>query len=561
MLLTFPSKESLLRAIKESDPTQKYLIVANYRALKDWNLIPLSELTVLLGPNSAGKSTVYEALDGLGMLLDGIRLNADDKRVDLHYKAQRDYDTPSCIGFSTAYPVLIKDVVHSLCSEFSNGGLGLMRNIREEVEGNEFPVLSKLILDENLTIHLKETTYTFLIEELNDEDLDVSVYLDGDFAANLISECTNQQLTIVKKFAIFFYDKAELLNDIFDTKDDSFELNFRVDCWRPLSESPNYVYFPVSDEPAYTSVNDEIYGYFVALFHAPITVILKSFRKEITQDVRQLTSDWGFCRRFRNHAVLFKDLAQSKLDSKKNADYPRSLISDEIDVFLGWRDKVNSGLYKLNRWLREPAFMDTPYQVEVSIMACIPLEDLAAPFLLREYVKPDSIVGEINVEYLGRASLRNNQGRCLHFSEVGAGFSQVIPILTALTSDETVLYKQPEVHLHPKLQSKVADCFIETVNTPSLFKNSFRIVETHSEHFILRMLRRVRESFNDQLLHSSLTLQSKDFSLIYFQPKDDYSEIHLIRVTESGEFVDSWPDGFFDERDEEIWGSSQRGSN
>jgi hypothetical protein len=496
------------------------------------------------------------------MLLDGIRQNAEDKRVDLHYDAKRYDDTPCCIGFSTSYPVLIKDVVDSLCIQSSADGL--MRDIQAEVEGNKFPVLSKLILDENLRVHLKETTYTFLIEDLTDEDLDVSVYLDGDFAANLNSENIDQQLTIVKKFAKLFYDEAELLNDIFDTKEDSFKLNFRVNCWRPLSESPNYVYFPVPDEPAFTSVNDEVYGYFIALFHAPIAVILKSFRKGVTQDVRQLTSEWGFCKRYRNRSFgpfPFEHLAQSKLDSKKNVDYPRSLISDEIDVFLGWRDKANSSLHKLNRWLREPAFMGTPYQVEVEIKACIPLEDLAEPFLLREKVKPDTLLGEGSVEYLGKAWLRDSQGRGLRFSEVGAGFSQVIPILTALTSDVTVLYKQPEVHLHPKLQSKVADCFIETVNAPSLFKNSFRIVETHSEHFILRMLRRVRESFNDQLLHSSLTLQSKDFSLIYFQPKDDYSEIHLIRVSESGEFIDSWPDGFFDERDEEIWGSAQRGSS
>jgi len=199
MLLTFPCKESLLRAIKESDPTQKYLIVANYRALKDWNLIPLSELTVLLGPNSAGKSTVYDALDGLSMLLDGIRQNAEDKRVDRHYDAKRDDDTPSCIGFSTAYPVLIKDVIDGLCIQSSADGL--MRDIQAEVEGNKFPVLSKLIFDEHLKIHLKETTYTFLIEELTDEDLDVSVYLDGDLAANLYSENIDQQLTKVKKFA------------------------------------------------------------------------------------------------------------------------------------------------------------------------------------------------------------------------------------------------------------------------------------------------------------------------------------------------------------------------
>jgi predicted ATPase len=131
----------------------------------------------------------------------------------------------------------------------------------------------------------------------------------------------------------------------------------------------------------------------------------------------------------------------------------------------------------------------------------------------------------------------------------------MIPILVSLTSDYTVLYKQPEVHLHPKFQSKIADCFIEVVNNRKS-TNSFRIVETHSEHFVLRLLRRVRESFRDELLHSSLTLKSNDFSLIYFKPVDDSTEIYQIRVSEAGDFIDDWPDGFFDERDEDIWGGS-----
>jgi hypothetical protein len=253
-------------------------------------------------------------------------------------------------------------------------------------------------------------------------------------------------------------------------------------------------------------------------------------------------------------------LAQAKLNTKSSQDFPNSLISDEIDVSLGWLDSTSSKLFLLNRWLKEPAFMGTPYQVEIEVKACIPITDLSESFTLRSRVKRDSLISEAGIEYLGRAYLRDSEGRCLLFSDVGAGFSQVIPILVALTSDTTILYKQPEVHLHPKLQSKVADCFIETVNRENTVKNSFRIIETHSEHFILRLLRRVRESFGDELLHSSLTLQAADFSLVYFQPKGDHSEIHQIRVAESGEFIDAWPDGFFDERDEDIWGSSQWGS-
>jgi energy-coupling factor transporter ATP-binding protein EcfA2 len=557
MLLTFPNKDSLLRKIKDSDSAQKYLIVANYRALKDWNLIPLNEMTVLLGPNSSGKSSVFEALDGLRMLVDGIRSNSDDNRVDRHYDSQRDESSPHCIGFSAAYPTINQSLIKALCAQSSADGL--MRDIDVEVEDDTFPILSRLLNDADLRGHLKDTTYTFIIEELTDEDLDLSVYLDGEFAAKFRVQNIDQQVIFAKKFIKLFINDSELLVNIFDSEDEFIKLNYRVGRWQAFSESPSYVYFPVPYEPAYTTVNDEIYGLIIAFFHAPINLILNSFRKKVTHDVRTLTSDWEFCRR-EMPVPLESYLAQTKLNSKSSRDFPNSLISDEIDVALGWLDATSSKLNMLNRWLKEPAFMGTPYQVEIQVKACIPLGDLSEPFILRSKVKRDSLIGEAGIEYLGRAYLRDSEGRLLLFSDVGAGFSQVIPILVALTSDTTILYKQPEVHLHPKLQSKVADCFIETVNRENIFKNSFRIVETHSEHFILRLLRRVRESFGDELLHSSLTLQTADFSLVYFQPKGDHSEIHQIRVAESGEFIDAWPDGFFDERDEDIWGSSQWGS-
>jgi predicted ATPase len=127
--------------------------------------------------------------------------------------------------------------------------------------------------------------------------------------------------------------------------------------------------------------------------------------------------------------------------------------------------------------------------------------------------------------------------------------------LAALSVDHTLIYKQPEVHLHPKLQSKVADCFVEMINRKrdSIFARKIRLIETHSEHFVLRILKRLRDSFADELFHSSLTVYPKDLAILYFQPDVDKSNIFQIRVTESGGFIDKWPDGFFDERDEDLW--------
>lgn len=78
--------------------------------------------------------------------------------------------------------------------------------------------------------------------------------------------------------------------------------------------------------------------------------------------------------------------------------------------------------------------------------------------------------------------------------DVGMGISQVVPVIvTALDGEERLLaIEQPELHIHPRLQAAIADLFIESIH-----KNRHRfIIETHSEHLILRLLRRIRETEN-----------------------------------------------------------------
>ncbi len=160
-----------------------------------------------------------------------------------------------------------------------------------------------------------------------------------------------------------------------------------------------------------------------------------------------------------------------------------------------------------------------------------------------------------------RIQVIDKNGSRLRFSDVGAGFSQVFPLLLGLLTRLYLVFKQPELHLHPKLQSRVADCFVETIFTDRHANLSkIRIVETHSEHFVLRLLRRLRESYFDELFHSSLTLYPEDVAFVYFQPTSEGTLIHMIDVLPSGEFVEGWPDGFFDERSEDLWGQpSPRG--
>lgn len=100
-----------------------------------------------------------------------------------------------------------------------------------------------------------------------------------------------------------------------------------------------------------------------------------------------------------------------------------------------------------------------------------------------------NIASGINIEQRNSfgfgVSIKNMDNKNSDIMNVGIGTSQVLPILiTGLLSEEneTLIFEQPELHLHPYSQSRLADFFI------SLAKNRRKvIVETHSEYMILRL--------------------------------------------------------------------------
>lgn len=77
--------------------------------------------------------------------------------------------------------------------------------------------------------------------------------------------------------------------------------------------------------------------------------------------------------------------------------------------------------------------------------------------------------------------------------DVGIGISQVLPVLViSYASEQSIIaIEQPEIHVHPALQAELGDVIIESALGER--KNTF-ILETHSEHLILRILRRIRET-------------------------------------------------------------------
>ena len=125
--------------------------------------------------------------------------------------------------------------------------------------------------------------------------------------------------------------------------------------------------------------------------------------------------------------------------------------------------------------------------------------------------------------------------------DVGFGISQLLPfVVQSLVAEKQIIsIEQPEVHVHPKLQADLGDLLAEAIKEPR--QNQF-IVETHSEHLILRLQRLVYEE----------RIQPEDVSVIYVSRGPEGAKAERLRLDEEGDFIDEWPNGFFLERLREL---------
>lgn len=140
----------------------------------------------------------------------------------------------------------------------------------------------------------------------------------------------------------------------------------------------------------------------------------------------------------------------------------------------------------------------------------------------------------------------------LSHRDVGIGVSQVLPVLAHAYAarDRWIAIEQPEIHLHPALQAELGDVFLASALGEQ--RNQF-LLETHSEHLILRILRRIRETADGELPEGAQPVTPDQVAVLYVQPTKDGAEVIHIPVTEDGDFAHPWPEGFFPERSRELF--------
>lgn len=148
-------------------------------------------------------------------------------------------------------------------------------------------------------------------------------------------------------------------------------------------------------------------------------------------------------------------------------------------------------------------------------------------------------------------NLQDGKMNMLEFENASSGFIQLFPIIAVcciLTESlsklipvddpdffSTVLLEQPELHLHPKLQSQLATFFNFIMKNTSENKRIF--IETHSEHLIRKI----------QVLIAKGELEREKVGVWYFKKVDGVTKVEKMEIDENGLFKKDWPDGFFDD--------------
>ncbi|NLN92103.1 MAG: DUF3696 domain-containing protein [Candidatus Hydrogenedens sp.] len=237
---------------------------------------------------------------------------------------------------------------------------------------------------------------------------------------------------------------------------------------------------------------------------------------------------------------------------------------------------------QVNEWLAAPNRLQTPY--ELIVRDLVSLDQLEDPLLEglenialsigqkedgdstgsginplikdpeAEAVKIRELIRSSNIDKLNELIMIDRRSNTVvSHRDVGIGVSQVLPVLVGAyaSREQIVAIEQPEIHLHPALQADLGDVFIQSALG---FRRNRFLIETHSEHLLLRIMRRMRQTSNDELPEGMPPVSPEDVCVLFVQPKGTASVVLQLELDEEGEFLDAWPGGFFEEGYRERFG-------
>lgn len=543
--------------------------IGNFKAFGPTQTLPLKPLTLIYGPNSGGKSSLihgllyasevqrfHAPLDFRSRSLDVHQTELGGDAVDLggfgQFVFRRDIGRQVTVGFGLDRSAFPEDgdlppISGDTSVEVEIGPPLVEAKLGEELRASGPPLVRAYRIG-----HAGNPLVTFGLQggSLRLSQLAISSPVMAELAQYLTAELTE---TGMMPNGVLDKQMFELMGTPgFFAYGDSLLPRGVTSCERPIMDA--YTSKPVGIE----SGDDQSEPWVV--IRDFLNVLLLKYHAAITNELSTL--DYlGPLRSYPPRRITDLEHREPGPCAQGASDW-QLLISDEKT-----RDTVN-------KWLGT-RMLTTPYELRVrqyyngeQLLAHIAEEETQASLHEPEQgAGPGRDIDE-NTPVHTSESVRSAMDKTSPIRElilvdrrtdtevthrdIGIGVSQVLPVLVAAYAGWGITaIEQPEIHLHPALQAELGDVFIESAAKQG---NTF-ILETHSEHLLLRILRRIRETTEGKLPEGAAPITTEDVQVVYVEPTKSGSRVLPMELDEDGQLVTPWPGGFFEEGFRERFGA------
>jgi hypothetical protein len=561
----------------------------NFQSIRQYTKIPLAPITLIYGQNSAGKSAIHDAFIFIHDFLS-------NKSIPRNYLSRWANRQRFNRLLSKGYVGRADDVVISIdsygwnpwvagASSINTGNLVLSTLWNEDSkEPHKFHLRFHFADGDRhrgwfiRELHLRFGADEFIHyqhHEVSDENQSGCLSISTKHPLySIIGKLCGKTLYQMAEDCRFCNGEFELTDNWLRFKDvrmNDFALEWLCDAIFSKLEYDGHVFF----EDYHTA--NTLRALLSGMIEIPSSIVARVTELESVPPLRPVPTKSEVC--FRIHPFDKDDNAWKKLAIDIRNEQVGYLGESLRPGFEDNRPFLSIPCIEyVNHVLQHPLFLNTGYKVVGECRFLLSSQQI-------EEITNDT---NDNIGYWGHfidaeVTLKLKyvpENFTVEIEDVGVGISQVIPVLCAISDAYRVYIHQPELHLHPKQQSHLGDLFIERVNREFLDKESYDqlsqelydeygrepyteqdwkphrtlIIETHSEHILLRILRRIRETNRSDIKSKLFGFTAEQLCVLYVDKDENGdSQVMRLRVTENGEFIDRWPHGFFTERDADLF--------
>ena len=565
-----------------------------FQSIERRTRIDLKPITLLYGPNSAGKSAIFDALELLRIILDPLVFDEQTAADMVNRWARRPgHGAWREMTLAIEFPFIFQEVIN-VWGEASNWKEGRIKSDSSSFNLGEDDLYEHDFEGKNVRIELTlkiinqlEKTVCFVSEfqcSLEGQrflslskDNPIEDYPEERAFIDSNMDQGGRWLIAEDKYNFVGLDLKDVLRGIPDEKkrrnvctikDGLFTLQTRV---MSRSLSPMQLMADAIFEfeappsvPLQICLNaKDIFFYFGTLLWGPLRnnpPLVTSDRRAPRPVEALALVDLGFSGWWTDSIHLSGPASLLKNTFKSVDPHFQGMAEAAHAEYLlrtashfGWGDDAAStrlapakvraeAVTRINHHLERSLFKEKLYQLGCSSTLMVPIDlDLDDPQGYYLLAQPAVV----------RLFLKEPSGQTVELEDVGSGVPFVLPVLYAISFQGFVKIQQPELHLHPALQCSVADVFVEELHRPGC--GQF-LIETHSEHLLLRLLRRIRDTEKGKSLSDDVKLTHDQIAVYYFDPQVG-GETFVSRqlITPLGDFYNDWPRGFFAERDSDLF--------